>query len=66
MLSRHLVYRPESISGSLPHPVFEGTQKIAASQAADLSHMGITTEHTVLDVVRAAAKIHPQLKLRTF
>jgi hypothetical protein len=46
--------------------VFEGTQKIAASQAAELSHMGITTEHTVLDVVRAAAKIHPQLKLRTF
>jgi hypothetical protein len=51
---------------SLPHPVWEGTQKISASQAGELSHMGITTDHTVLDVARAAAKIHPKLKLRTF
>jgi len=51
---------------SLPHPVWEGTQKISSSQAAELAHLGITTEHTVLDVARAAAKIHPMLKLRTF
>jgi hypothetical protein len=49
-----------------PHPVFERTQKITASQAAELSHLGITTDHTVIDVVPAAVKIHPQLKLRTF
>jgi hypothetical protein len=49
---------------SLPHPVLEGNQKLSVEHVAELSHLGITTEHTVLDVARAAAKIHPLVRLR--
>jgi hypothetical protein len=51
---------------SLPHPVWEGNQKLSDEHVAELGHLGLTTNHTVLDVARTAAKIHPLLKLRAF
>lgn len=50
----------------LPHPIFEGTKPLSDEHVAALSHLGIKTGHTVLDVAGAAAKLHPLMKLRHF
>jgi hypothetical protein len=51
---------------SLPHPIWEGNQKLNAGHVAELGHLGITEAHTVLDVARTVSKIHPLMKLRVF
>jgi hypothetical protein len=50
----------------LPHPIFEGTQPIEDRHVEALSHLGIAKGHTVIDVARVAAAIHPLMKLRQF
>jgi hypothetical protein len=51
---------------SLPHPVWEGNQKLSAEHVAEIGHLGLTTDSTVLDAAKAAAKIHPAMRLRVW
>jgi len=48
---------------SLPHPQEPGAT-IGQSAAEHLSELGVTETSTVWDVAKAAAKRHPQMKLR--
>ena len=50
----------------LPHPVFEGTKKLAGKHVDALKHLGVTAEHTVVHVARIAGEIMPTMKLRHF
>jgi hypothetical protein len=51
---------------SLPHPVFEGTDKIAAHHVAELGHLGVDKNSTVRDVIKKVSAIHPHMKLSIF
>ena len=51
---------------ALPHPVFEGSKKLDKKHVDALQHLGVTAEHTVVDVARIAGAIMPTMKLRHF
>jgi hypothetical protein len=51
---------------ALPHPVFEGTKKLDPKHVVALASLGITANHTVVDVAKSAAAQHPLMKLRAF
>ena len=50
----------------LPHPVFEGTKKLDKKHVDALQHLGVTADHTVVDVARIAGAVMPTMKLRHF
>jgi hypothetical protein len=56
----------EALNGvqPLPHPLFAAGMALPPAIVTALSSLGIQTGHTIIDVVKAAASIHPLMKMR--
>jgi hypothetical protein len=48
---------------SLPHPMYEGTEKLQPRHHHKLTHFGIDHTHTILDVARIVGAHNPAMRL---
>jgi hypothetical protein len=47
----------------LPHPIFESAVPLADEHIEHVKHLKIKKGHTVLDLIKEAAKHHPAMRL---